>query len=327
MNLKVLFLCFNAVAATSHNHLRHQSEQHEIVFRATKGQLRRLLKGDEKAPSKDLEALHVLRGGSQRFLKSCTYTNANNTPQTDKCDDDTEKCTDKGCKEVCDEKKDCSGHGECKNGKCKCDQGYEDKKDCSQRDVVYNFKVAITEPEESRSAECTANLKTLAEAKIEDIADDLPSTVSVDSKSKRSRNRRLSNKSEKGALVVDVVIQVDHTCEAAAAAVKAVEELEAAESKTLDVDEDDLPDSYECLLDESKELLEDAEDDKDADDLEGDLNSLVDTCNVEETVASCVTDCHDGMKKDCKDELDDEDDCKGLHNDLKKCYKKCYALS
>ena len=221
---------------------------------------------------------------------------------------------------------DCNGHGECDKGKCKCKDGYQGKS-CDEREVVYTFVVKLnptTAADETRSPECDANLKTLAQLQIDDIADDLPSTVSVDSKSKRSRNRRLSNKSQKGALEVKVQVVVDHTCDTAAVAVKALEELEAAE-KLLDEDGDDLPDSYECLVDKSKDLLKDVSS-GDADEVEGDLNSLIATCNVSEAEASCLQECHDDVGGECEDEEEDEGDCEGLHNDLKKCYKDCYGL-
>eukprot|EP00984_Skeletonema_dohrnii_P018465 scaffold8637_cov153-Skeletonema_dohrnii-CCMP3373.AAC.15 len=46
---------------------------------------------------------------------------------------------------------------------------------------------------------------------------------------------------------------------------------------------------------------------------------------------SCAIKCHDDIEDDCEEELDPDDvdeegenDCGGLHNDLEKCYKKCY---
>eukprot|EP00985_Skeletonema_marinoi_P027894 scaffold23518_cov225-Skeletonema_marinoi.AAC.9 len=334
MNLKILILCINAVAATSHNHhLRQKREQHDIVFRATKSQLRRLHKGDEEA--QDLEALRVLRGSRtlRRDTDSCSQGAFTWT-----CDGDTEECGNRlnDCKTKCDEKRTCHGHGKCHDRKCDCDDGYDDK-DCGSRFVVYKFTVLLGD--EPRTAECIAALDRLAANSFDHLS--LPSTVSVNSKSRRAHRRRLtkkSNKSEKGALEIEVNIVPNLDCSEAELAGKALENLDA-DAKLLDGDEvdsdDDLPAPYVCLVQESEDILKDAKNEKDAEDLEEDLDGLINTCNVTgivdgDDVARCASDCHDDIEDDCEDELDpdeeDENDCGGLHNDLKHCYKKCYGL-
>mmetsp|Transcript_31568 Transcript_31568/g.47194 ORF Transcript_31568/g.47194 Transcript_31568/m.47194 type:complete len:340 (+) Transcript_31568:115-1134(+) len=339
MNLKILILCINAVAATSHNHhLRQKQEQHDIVFRATKSQLRRLHKGDEDA--QDLEALRVLRGSRTLGNDHCDGEDDQGNPVTWTCDKHTQKCgkSPNDCKTECKDK-DCNGHGECHNLKCECDDGYDDK-DCGSRFVEYEFNVLLGDG--LRTAECIAALNRLAENSFDHLS--LPSTVSVNSKSRRAHRRRLtkrSNKSEKGALKIVVNIAPTLDCSEAELAGQALENLDA-NAKLLDGEEDDsdddLPAPYVCLVEESEEILKDAKNERDAEDLEGDLEELINTCNVTgivdgDDVASCAIDCHDDIEDDCEEELDPDDDdeegendCGGIHNDLKKCYKKCYGL-
>mmetsp|Transcript_22481 Transcript_22481/g.38332 ORF Transcript_22481/g.38332 Transcript_22481/m.38332 type:complete len:340 (-) Transcript_22481:143-1162(-) len=339
MNLKILILCINAVAATSHNHhLRQKREQHDIVFRATKSQLRRLFKGGEEA--QELEALRVLRGSRTLGNVHCDDVDDQGLPVNWTCDRDTEECGNhpNDCKTECDEEEDCHGHGECHHLECECDEGYEEDDDCGRQDVVYTFNVVL-QGDEARTAECIAALDRLATLSLDNLS--LPSTVSVNSKSRRSLQRRLtksSNKSEKGALEIEINIVPTHDCSEAELAVQALENLDA-DAKLLDGDEvdsdDDLPAPYVCLVQESEDILKDAKKEKDAEDLEEDLDGLINTCNVTgivdgDDVARCASDCHDDIEDDCEDELDpdeeDENDCGGLHNDLKHCYKKCYGL-
>ena len=241
---------------------------------------------------------------------------------------------------MCDEEDDCNGHGECKDGECECDVGYDSEDDCSVLTIpiVYNFTVNVTAAADTRTPECIEDLNSVSLVHIDDATANLPSTQTVyvgsgsTNRSNRSRNRRLSHSSsgeEIEPLVVDMVIQVNHTCDTAAAAVKALDEFEAAQA-ILQADVDARLISFECLVDNSEDLLKDVEDSGDANDVEDDLDGLVDTCNVDAADAICVIDCHDGYKNDCKDEVDpneeDEDDCEGLHDDLEDCYKDCYDL-
>jgi len=188
----------------------HIQEHHDVAFRATKSDLRRLLKGEEEAPNQDLEALHVLRG-SGRFLRNCEDGNGNSWS----CDEDTHECGNSqgDCKEVCDEDKDCHDHGSCKKGKCDCDHGFEDKKDCSQQDVEFLIVVTTEGTEGERSIECKAALSSLEED-IESLG--LPSTVTAtSSNSRRTRNRHLkksSSGSGDGALKIPLVIKAGNAC-------------------------------------------------------------------------------------------------------------------
>jgi len=169
-----------------------------MVFRATESDLRRLLKGEEsaeKASNQDLEALEVLRG-SERFLKGCTDGTDNWN-----CDEDTQKCGDSKdeCKEVCDDNK--CGHGECKKGDCKCDNGYEGKR-CEDQVVEYNIRLFVDETT-TRTGECEQALDDLKKS-----LKDLPDTIR-DKSGKHRRDRRLGN--SKG-YKVDIIINVDNTC-------------------------------------------------------------------------------------------------------------------
>ncbi len=105
-------------------------------------------------------------------------------------------------------------------------------------------------------------------------------------------------------------------------------------SRLIDEAEDQvpLPAPYECLVKEAEDILEKAKEEKDAKDLEEDLNKLLSTseCNVDVYDKDCVTKCHHDIEKDCKDEVDpdeeDEDNCGDLDKKLEKCYKHCYDL-
>jgi len=176
MNLTFLILCINAVAATAHNHhLRQKPGHHDMVFRATESDLRRLLKGTEKASNQDLEALEVLRG-SERFLKGC------------------------------DEDKDCENGGKCDiktgetEGDCKCKKGYKGDT-CDVREIEVTIVVKNMPDENSRSAVCQEAVDNLEDVKI-------PKTMPADnSKGHRTRDRRLT--SNKGPL--KVVVELDGT--------------------------------------------------------------------------------------------------------------------
>jgi hypothetical protein len=154
----------------------HLQGHHDMVFRTTESDLRRLLKGAEKASNQDLEALEVLRG-SERFLKGCT--------------DD----------------KDCNKHGKCDikqndtEGDCKCDKGYEGKS-CDQRE--FEVTVLVTNVPNTKSADCQEALEVLENVKF-------PKTMPADkSKGKHSRDRRL--KSSKGPLVFTVTLDASRSC-------------------------------------------------------------------------------------------------------------------
>jgi hypothetical protein len=145
-----------------------------MVFRATESDLRRLLKGTEKASNQDLEVLR----GSERFLKGCT--------------DD----------------KDCNKHGKCDikqndtEGDCKCNKGYEGDK-CEDQVVEYNIRLVVDETM-TRSVECEQALEDLKKS-----LKDLPDTIPADKSGKHSRDRRLGNSKK---YEVDIVIRVDNTC-------------------------------------------------------------------------------------------------------------------
>jgi hypothetical protein len=316
MNLKIFILCITAVAATSHkHHLRHEPGQHDITFRATKGRLHRLLYDNEVAPNRHLEALRVLRGS--RSLKKCEDDSGNEW----NCDKDTEECGDefKDCEVVCDEKKDCNDHGECHRGECECDEGYEDEDDCGKRDIEY---IVMVPDAQGRSADCIDALERL----VQNL--DLPSTMTVDSKSKKS-----SDESDEGPLLVNISITPSLTCTTDELVGLAIIEVETVmSSRLIDEAEDQvpLPPSYECLVERSEDILKKAKDEKDAKVLEEDLNELLSECNVDVDDEDCVEKCHHEIEDDCKDEVDpdeeDENDCGDLDKKLEKCYKKCYGL-
>lgn len=314
MNLKIFILCISAVAATSHkHHLRHKPGQYDITFRATKGRLHRLLNDNEVAPNRHLEALRVLRGS--RSLKNCEDDLGNEW----KCDKDTEECGDDfdECEEVCDEKKDCNNHGECHRGECECEVGYEDEDDCSERDIEY---IVMVPDAVGRTSGCIDALERL----VQNL--DLPSTMSVDSKSKQS-----SDESDEGPLLVNISITPSLTCDDDELVGLAIVEVENSlmSSRLIDEAEDQvpLPAPYECLVEEAEDILKKAKDEKDAKDLEEDLNELLSECNVDADDEDCVKKCHHDIEDDCKDEVDpdeeDENDCGDLDKKLEKCYKKC----
>jgi hypothetical protein len=201
----------------------HLQEQHDIAFRATKSDLRRLLKGEEEAPNQALEALNVLRG-SGRFLRNCEDGNGNSWS----CDEDTHECgnSQDDCKEVCDEDKDCHDNGKCKKGTCDCYRGYEDKKDCSKRDVEFHIIVTTEGTEGERSSACKEALSSL-EKDIESLG--LPSTVTAtSSNSRRTRNRHLkksSSGSGDGALEIPLFINADRVCTRTGLVTQALEQL------------------------------------------------------------------------------------------------------
>mmetsp|Transcript_28795 Transcript_28795/g.41163 ORF Transcript_28795/g.41163 Transcript_28795/m.41163 type:complete len:322 (-) Transcript_28795:177-1142(-) len=321
MNLKILILCITATAvtATSHkHHLRHEPGQHDISFRATKGRLHRLLNDNdnEVAPNRHLEALRVLRG-SQRSLKKCEDNLGNEWS----CNKDTEECGDDQdeCDEVCNEKKDCNDHGKCHHGECECDEGYEDDNDCGSRDIEYIVMV----PEAlGRTSDCIDALERL----VQNL--DLPSTMSVDSKSKKS-----SDESDEGPLLVNISIAPSLTCNTEELVGLAIIEVETVMSSRLNDEAEDqvpLPPSYGCLVERSEDILKKAKNEKDAKDLEEDLNELLSECNVDVDDEDCVEKCHHAIEDDCKDEVDpdeeDENDCGDLDKKLEKCYKKCHGL-
>jgi len=90
--------------------------------------------------------------------------------------------------------------------------------------------------------------------------------------------------------------------------------LSAADSAALD-----------CLVDDSDDILRDT---KKENGLEENLNVLLSECAVADSYKSCIETCNTKIESDCKDELKDEgeNDCGGIHDKLKKCYKDCFGL-
>lgn len=332
MYLKLFFFCICTLAATSaHEHqLRQKSKQHSIVFRGTKSQLHRLFEDN------DQDSLHVLRGSdTNRFLKGLVCDDPSSNISW-KCDEDTQKCGEapRECKEECNKKHDCNNHGECRKGKCKCFEGYEDEDDCSKRDVIVNVDVGYVGNVEDRSGDCINALKEFENLSLSKL--NLPSTIPVEkSKSRRSGHGLFSSKSDEGALVVNAHIVAGPNCSVDGLTAQVLQQVDASTSDALmyideDEDEDaDLPLPFVCLVDESSKVLKSAKKEKG---LENDLNVLISSCNEAGTaIEACISSkCHGGVEKDCRNELDPEKegehDCKGLIKGLKRCYRDCFNL-
>lgn len=175
-----------------------------------------------------------------------------------------------------------------------------------------------------------AALKSL-EKDIEGLK--LPTTVKAESnRSKHTRNRHLKpSSSGDGALKIVLSFNAGPFCSRDKLLNQVWGQVNGEGSEHTDEDDrtvSSLSDAdltaLNCLVEESKKILKDTEDEKD---LKDDLNLIPAQCAVTDTDdIACIVECNDEIEKDCEEELKEEDDCEGVHDELEKCYEKCYGL-